>query len=85
MGEVFPLARGDGSIELTLLAADALGARGDGPGRRAPFSLVFRGPPAPILAQQIHRLAHPAVGVLALFLVPIGRDAAGVRYESVFS
>ena len=85
MGEAFPLASGEDSIELVLLRADALGAQGAGPGRRAPFSLLFRGPPAPMLPQQIHRLAHPAFGVLAIFLVPIGRDEAGVRYESVFS
>lgn len=51
---------------------------------RTPFSLVFRGPRAPILAQQTVRLEHATLGAFELFIVPIGVDAAGARYEAVF-
>ena len=54
------------------------------PGGRAPFSLVFRGPADPVLAQRIYRLEHAGLGTLEIFLVPVGRDAAGTRYEAVF-
>jgi hypothetical protein len=55
----------------------------DGP--RAQFSLVFRGGPDPPLQQRIYRLEHERLGPLDLFLVPLGPDATGQRYEAVFN
>jgi hypothetical protein len=52
---------------------------------RAPFSLVFRGPTEPILPQQIYRFDHGELGTLEIFIVPIGTDEDGVRYEAVFT
>ena len=52
--------------------------------RRAPFSLLFRGPRTPVLPQRIYSLAHAQLGTFDLFLVPIGPDAQGMRYEAVF-
>ena len=54
---------------------------------RQPFSLLFAGPPAPApaLPQRTYRLAHARMPELALFLVPIGADAAGLRYQAIFS
>lgn len=54
-------------------------------GEARPFSIEFLGPRDPVLPQRIHRLEHPALGALELFIVPIGRDADGVRYEAVFN
>lgn len=54
-------------------------------GRRQPFSTVFLGPGDVVLPQGIYRLTHPEMGALDLFLVPIGVDASGVRYEAVFT
>jgi len=53
--------------------------------KRVPFSIVFRGPRDPILVQQIFKLSHSRLGEFELFLVPIGRDANGTRYEAVFT
>src|SRR5438045_985523 len=52
--------------------------------RRAPFSIVFRGPATPILPQRIYRLEHAALGTFDLFLVLIGPDERGLRYEAIF-
>jgi hypothetical protein len=52
--------------------------------RRRPFSLVFRGPPGAALPQRTYRVEHDALGTFDLFLVPIGPDAEGMRYEAVF-
>jgi hypothetical protein len=72
-----------GTVELRLLSADAAG--GPVPGAaRAPFSLVFSGPFEAQLPQATFLLAHPELGELPIFLVPIGSDADGVRYEAVF-
>jgi hypothetical protein len=56
-----------------------------GPRARVPFSLVFRGPAGVVLPQRIYRVDHPDLGSLDIFLVPIGADAAGVRYEAIFT
>jgi hypothetical protein len=52
---------------------------------REPFSLVFAGPAAPVLPQSIYRLENDDLGALEIFLVPIGRDAGGTRYEAAFN
>lgn len=73
------------SIEVALLSADLLGSGAPPSGRRQPFSLVFRGPREPWLPQRIYRLEHPELGSFEAFLVPIGPDAVGMRYEMIFS
>ena len=52
---------------------------------REPFSLVFRGPMQPVLNQRVFRLEHAEMGQLDVFLVPIGPDNEGMRYEAVFT
>jgi len=52
---------------------------------RVPFSVMFRGPNQPVLPQRIYTLAHATLGEFALFLVPIGPDDQGMRYEAVFT
>ena len=54
------------------------------PALRTPFSLLFRGPPAPILPQRIYALEHAVLGTFEIFLVPLEPDAEGARYEAVF-
>jgi hypothetical protein len=52
--------------------------------RADPFSLVFVGDL--VLDQRIHELRHDELGVLAIFLVPIGPDSSGqLQYEAVFN
>jgi len=52
---------------------------------RTPFSVVFRGPMTPMLPQRIYRLAHDELGEFELFIVPLGPDREGLRYEAVFT
>jgi hypothetical protein len=87
--EAFAVRLADQALPtLTLLAATALPEhppREGQPARRGPFSLIFRGPRAPILPQRTYRLDHPAIGAFDLFLVPVGPDQAGMCYEAVFN
>jgi hypothetical protein len=53
--------------------------------RMEQFSLVFRGPMTPVLAQGIRNMEHATLGKLQLFLVPIGPDGSGMCYEAVFN
>ena len=47
------------------------------------FRLEFRGPFEPILPQAIYRF-HSGDECSEIFIVPIGREEAGTRYEAVF-
>ena len=49
------------------------------------FSLIFIGKPSPCLQQGLYRLTHPQIPNCELFLVPIGPDPDGMRYQAVFS
>lgn len=59
---------------------------------RRPFAVLFRGPIEPVLRQGIYRLEHDQLGVLELFIVPVGpdnpsgpeRQPPAMRYEAVF-
>jgi hypothetical protein len=53
--------------------------------RRAPFSLIFRGAPRFVLPQGIYRIEHKEMEPMEIFLVPIGPDQKGMRYEAVFN
>ena len=77
------LAGDDDALQLSLVEAQALPPYPGAP--RAPFSLVFEGPAEPQLPQATYALAHPALGPLDIFLVPVARSPAGIRYEAVFN
>ena len=85
VGSVFRLPEEE--IELELIEAADLGHEGesDDAERRRPFSIVFRGPAEPPLEQGIRKLDHAEIGVLTVFLVPLGPDDRGMRYEAVFT
>ena len=53
--------------------------------REHPFSLMLRGPRTPVLPQAIYPLRHPRLGLIELFLVPVGQDAQATRYQAVFN
>ena len=77
------LADGERSIAAALVEAAPLGlptAQG-----RAPFTLVFEAPASTLLSQRSYALLHPAFNSLQIFLVPVGRSPAGIRYEAVFN
>lgn len=83
-----------GALTLTLAEATSLGGSGPDPeaagpdaaaAPREPFSLVFRGPLESQLGQGTYALQHETLGVLAIFLVPVARDAEAMRYEAVFA
>ncbi len=54
--------------------------------RQESFSVLFAGPPEPLLPQQLYDLRHETLGALTLFLVPVGPGKDGrPRYEAVFN
>ena len=84
LGETFRVGEGTDVLELELVEATAGIAGREGVGR-VPFSVVFRGPPEPVLPQRIYRFEHEELGSFELFIVPIGPGEAGMQYEAVFA
>ncbi|MFC2015155.1 DUF6916 family protein [Chloroflexota bacterium] len=70
-------------IEVTELGTSNAPVIGDK--RRRPFSVIFSGPPQPVLPQGIYELKHAEMEPLSLFIVPIGPDKEGMRYEAVLN
>lgn len=53
--------------------------------RQEQFSIFFRGPLDYLLPQSIYHMEHDRMGELDLFIVPVGRQQDGFRYEAVFN
>jgi hypothetical protein len=53
--------------------------------RQRMFSILFRGPLEAPFQQGIFPLKHGTLGNASLFLVPVAREADGMRYEAVFN
>ena len=74
---------GTPGLPLELIAVTPRGQRHPA-STRDPFVVLFRGPVAPILPQATYPFEHPVLPPLEVFIVPVGRTAAGVEYEAVF-
>lgn len=90
VGETFPINIGEPEpFHVELIEAKTLGdpfeLYGEDTTRRAPFSLIFRGPMQPVLRQMIQTLTHPTLGEMGIFMVPVGPDALGMRYQAIFT
>jgi hypothetical protein len=89
VGEAFELSVAEGPAIRTELveAVETTEPGGAGPAgqQREQFSLVFRGPLEPALPQATYAVEHDQLGRLEIFLVPIGPDGSGMRYEAVFA
>ncbi len=86
LGERFRMHVGaERPLEVELIEVVRHDARGAEAGSREPFSVLFRGPLSPVAPQRIYAIEHDRFGRIELFLVPIGPDGQGMRYEAVFS
>ncbi len=86
VGSLFRMQMGpDQSIEIELIEATL--APGVQLEKGRPFSLLFIGPlPACArLNQRIYALEHESLGTLEIFLVPLGPDKKGMRFEAIFN
>jgi hypothetical protein len=83
VGEAFSINEPD-MPALSLTEAQFLKSPGL-PGVRPPFSLIFVGRDSRVLPQRLYRLEHGELGDMTIFLVPVGKDEQGVRYQAVFN
>jgi hypothetical protein len=49
------------------------------------FALEFLGPVDRLLPQRIYSFESAPIGRFELFIVPVGRDANGTRYQAAFN
>ena len=80
LGDSFQLVGDDETFSAELVEAKPLGELPE-----RPFSLLFRVADGATLPQRIYPLEHKGLGRIELFLVPIGPDDVGMRYEAIFS
>ena len=74
----------EAALEVELIEVVKLGPE-DMPGRR-PFSIIFRSLERNrYLPQHIYTVEHDQMEKMELFLVPLGPDETGMRYEAVFT
>lgn len=88
VGDVFTVGVSPGhSLAMRLTAATMLrGTRpGTTPAGEPSFALEFLGPPDPVLPQATYLFSHASLGTHDMFIVPVGRDAGGTRYEAIFN
>ncbi|UGY18288.1 DUF6916 family protein [Bradyrhizobium septentrionale] len=78
----FEMQAADHVLALKLAKVESAGNSGRPGGA---FSLLFAGPKGAWLPQAIHPVRHPTLGVMEIFLVPVGPLADGNGYQAVFT
>ena len=86
LNQSFTLRHDAGDLALELIEAAPIETTAKlAEGRRAQFSLVFRGPKERPFGQMTYQIEHEVMGSLDLFMVPLGPDDQGMLYEVVFT
>ena len=85
LNQVFRLNHDSGTFEVELIACQKLHSHGRKEGQREPFSLIFLGPRQPVLPQRMYNFDFGQLGSFEIFIVPIGPDSSGMKYEAVFA
>jgi hypothetical protein len=82
VGNTFRIRASEDRAEtVTLIEVQELGSSGP----REQFSVIFRGGQGDHLPQRIYRMEHEELGLMDLFLVPVGPDDEGMLYQAVFA
>ena len=82
LGSQFDVQAPGGVVAMKLSRVDPAGDSGRKGGA---FSLIFAAPRGPWLPQAIYPVTHPVLGVMEIFLVPIGPLQGGSGYQAIFT
>ncbi len=85
LGQTFQIRFGEQCRDAELIEVSVIRSETPKDGRQEPFSVLFRTAEKEAYNQGIYPVTHEALGEHAIFLVPIGPDDTGMRYEAVFS
>jgi len=72
-------------IDLTLVGVESRPSESSEEQGMERFSVFFSSPLEFLLPQSTYRLVHPEMGEFDVFLVAIGQDPDGYRYEAVYN
>lgn len=72
-------------IDLTLVGVESRPSDATEEQGMERFSVFFSGSPDILLPQGTFMLAHPQMGEFYVFLVAIGKETNGYRYEAVYN
>lgn len=82
----FDVFVGEATVTMTLVSIEPLKPQ---PGMvREAFSLTFKSANAVVLPQKIYQIRNRSLAdaqKVAVFIVPVGRDAGGILYQAVFN
>jgi hypothetical protein len=86
-GERFSVRFADATYDLTLARVERMPEEWGRTDVREPFAVVFHGDAAYLLPQNVWPLEHDELGLLELFVVPLGPEGEGgpMRYQAVFT
>jgi len=73
----------DPALALTLAECCLLSPLQQPPSDHKSFSLIFTADT--LLPQRLYRLEQDKLGVIDIFLVPVGKDVRGFHYQAVFN
>lgn len=86
VGEVFYVVTDDSrQVDVLLSEITRLGTGCTRPRTREPFSLVFHAPAGASLEQKLYRVENSEMEPFDCFLVPIGPDRFGMRFEAIYT
>ena len=80
-GQVYAVGPAEDEVTLRL---DRVEAVAGAPRPAGGFRLEFVGPEAPVLPQATYPLVRDGE-TREIFLVPVAREASGIRYEAIFN
>jgi hypothetical protein len=78
----FDMQAAGGVVPLKLVKVDPVGNSGREGGA---FSLILVAPKGPWLPQGVYPVTHPVLGIMEIFLVPVGPVSGGNSYQAVFT
>lgn len=84
VGDLFRVCQEPDAAPSRLIEVTDLTHAKASPRFRPAFSILLEDTGPGRRTQRIHLLEHPALGELALMLVPVGPGEGGERYEAVF-
>jgi hypothetical protein len=82
LGSDFAIEANGKRLDLKLAEVERLGAAWREGGA---FSLLFLSAPGPFLPQGVYPVQHPALGILEVFIVPLGPKDGGNQYQVIFT
>lgn len=81
----FRVTLDDTSVDLELVEVKSYKSKQKEQEGMERFSAYFQGPAEPDLPQQLYTFHNDQMGEFDIFIVPVGKNDAGFRYEAVFN